>query len=330
MSTTQHYQLTDFLGLAILSIGFLICNISYKVFQLYHANLPPLKKHVVNFMYVFLSSILQLINIVSTTCLVIQILFSKTPYLPWFSMLRTLLFLTLSMTLATISMLRLLKHFVYGYYSSLPQDMIFRLSICCSVFPPFITCIIILFSCGRFEMDYLFQYLKTPQSIFNTCFIPTTLGFLILPFGIISITNLILFCYLKNISSSIRNIFKSSAPVQHVSISFVSNQVAPLPLPPSHLCLTEDSSQPAVFSVSSGFITIILSSMTILPSLYGNIIWTLFIGDFIPSLAHLDVSSIFSSLITILIPLYWINTDDKLCTFFKRKVKQMSLESFSD
>merc|ERR1719233_2329084 len=59
-------------------------------------------------MYVFLSSILQLINIVSTTCLVIQILFSETPYLPWFSMLRTLLFLTLSMTLATISMLRLL------------------------------------------------------------------------------------------------------------------------------------------------------------------------------------------------------------------------------
>jgi hypothetical protein len=281
-------------------------------------------------MYVFLSSILQLINIISTTCIVIQILFSETPYLPLFSMLRTLLFLTLSMTLATTSMLRLLKHLVYGYYTSLPQDLIFKLSICCSVLPPFVTCIIIFIRCGRLEMDYLFEYITMTRNISESCYIPTTLGFLILPFGIIVITNLILFCYLKNISSSLGRMFKISPQTQHITISLISNQVAPAPAQHSPVYLTEESSQPAVFSVSSGFLTIILSSLAILPSLYGNIIWTFYIGDMVPSLQHLDISSIVSACITMVIPLYWVNSDEKLCKFFKRKVKQMSFDDLNN
>ena len=303
-----------------------ISNSIYLLFQIFQNSRPPSQKNIINTMYVLLSVIYQLINIFSCVSLIVKV---------WFPTLRTALANDTSMgcilmlarahftgimftTLAVISLLRYLKEFHFQYFQHLPEETIFLIILLC-ILPTLLTQTTIIIRCGGIcNNEFVNSFFSNTQILQFECRSTPVLCLLAVTFTLIFICTVL---QIGNLFFRDINILDSNIQILPFTVFFINNQVEPLEnSPPFNTALTQNASE-ITFTFTTGFLTIILSSIGMFSTYFVTIIWTYFSKEFIPN--NLVINQISSVIMTTILPIFWIFSNNELRDFSFRKVKNI-------
>jgi hypothetical protein len=158
----------------------------------------------------------------------------------------------------------------------------------------------------------------------DICFLPPTLYILAGAFTLILIFNILPICFFfyKNINLLDNNI--QTLPLQ---IFLINSTVEPQDTIAranlrsfDHLHITNNTSV-VTLPFTTGFLSIIFSSMSLFPSVFVNLLWTYYNNEVTPN--TVNIGYIFSVILTTLLPIYWICSNKDLREFSIRKIKKI-------
>ena len=335
--TTHQNDWTKYIQVTCLMLSLFISNTLYRLFQLFHYSRSPSQKNVINTLYVLLSVIYQLINIHSCGSLIVKSIFpflgrELANYFPMsciFILSRVNLLGIMWMTLAVISLLRYLKEFHFKYYQNWPQDKLFLISSILCILPNIITNTAVFILCDQIcffpeeAVGILFKDIGIQNQDF--CFLPPTLSFLVGAFTIIFFFNLL--PILRSIfkSCNTRNINIQAIPQ---TIFIIHNTVEPLEIidrsTPSRN-FEQSASLKKIYTVnlpfSTGFLTIIISTFSLFPSLFVNLLLAYYSKEVHPN--RVMIGYMISASLTTFLPVFWIYSNTELREFSIRKIKKI-------
>ena len=316
----------------------LVSNSLYRLFQLFHYSRPPSQQNVVNTMYVVLSITYQLINIHSCSSLIVKIwlpslgldLAKNYSMSCIFILIRGNLLGVMCMTLAVISMLRYLKEYHFKYYQNWEQETLFLISAIACILPTILTATAVYFHCGSFcffpeeTVQNFFSNSDSPIEDKDLCYLPSALIFLVVAFSIILVSNtlpifhLFLYPLLRGIKPFDNNIHL--LPLRNFMAQVEPHNSPTRPSLGSSYPSQQQNTSLINLTFTTGFFTIIFSSVSMFPSLVVNLLWIYYNNEVTPK--NIVIGYIFSVTLTTFLPIYWIYSNKELREFSMRRIKK--------